>query len=61
MEKYFSKLDDASIALQHTFIVNKPNPIGLKDALNKPDETACSWLYSEPQPFIRGYLKTYGF
>ncbi len=60
-EKYFSKLDDASIALQHAFIVNNPNPIGLKDALNKPDETAYSRLHSELQPFIRDYLKTYGF
>ena len=59
-EKYFSKLDDASIALQHAFIVNNPNPIGLKDALNKPDETAYSRLHSELQPFIRDYLKTHG-
>ena len=60
-EKYFSKLDDASIALQHAFIVNNPNPIGLKDALNKPDKTAYSRLHSELQPFIRDYLKTYEF
>ena len=60
-EKHFSELDDASIALQHAFIVNNPNPIGLKDALNKPDETAYSRLHSELQPFIRDYLKTYGF
>ena len=41
-EKYFSKLDEVSIALQHTFIVKNSNPIGLRDALNKPDETAFS-------------------
>ena len=42
-------------------IVNNPNPIGLKDALKKPDKTAYSRLHSELQPFIRDYLKTYGF
>ena len=60
-EKYFSKLDDMSIALQHAFIVNNPNLIGMKDALNKPDETAYSRLHSELQPFIRDYLQTHRF
>ncbi|MEK9764332.1 MAG: hypothetical protein VW729_16745, partial [Deltaproteobacteria bacterium] len=61
IEKYFSKLSDESVALQHTFIAENPNPIGLKDQLIKPDTTAYSRLHEELQPFARDFINTHGY
>ena len=61
IEKYFSQLDDYTIALQHSYIANNPNPMGFKDELDKPDETAYSRLHEQLHPSIRSFLREFGY
>ncbi len=61
IKKYFSQLDDYTIALQHSYIVENSNPMGFKDELDKPDETAYSRLHGQLHPSIRGFLREFGY
>jgi len=61
IEKYFSQLDEHAIALQHSYIVNNPNPMGFKDELDKPDETAYSRLHGQLHPSTRSFLREFGY
>ena len=61
IEKYLSQLDDYTIALQHSYIANNPNPMGFKDELDKPDETAYSRLHEQLHPSIRSFLREFGY
>ncbi|MEC8435402.1 MAG: methyl-accepting chemotaxis protein, partial [SAR324 cluster bacterium] len=61
IEKYFSQLDDYTIALQYSYIANNPNPMGFKDELDKPDETAYSRLHEKLHPSIRSFLREFGY
>ena len=61
IEKYFSQLDEHAIALQHSYIVDNPNPMGFKDELDKSDETAYSRLHEHLHPSIRSFLREFGY
>ena len=62
LKKYFSWLDDYTIALQYSWhIANNPNPMGFKDELDKPDETAYSRLHEQLHPSIRSFLREFGY
>ena len=61
IEKYFSQLDEHTVALQHSYIVKNPNPMGFKDELDKPDETAYSRLHEQLHPSTRSFLREFGY
>jgi methyl-accepting chemotaxis protein len=57
-----AKLDDATVALQYSYIKANPNPLGSKDKLDKAlDITQYSQLHGQVHPTIRSYLEKFGY
>jgi methyl-accepting chemotaxis protein len=62
VNRILGKLDDATVALQYSYIKANPNPLGSKDRLDKAlDITKYSQVHGEVHPKIRDYLKKFGY
>ena len=62
VEKVLNSLDADSIALQHAYISNNPNPLGEKDALMRAnDQSEYSALHAKYHPHIRDFLKKFEY
>jgi methyl-accepting chemotaxis protein len=61
-ERFFERLDDDSLALQHAYIWANPNPLGNKHHLDRaPDESSYSKLHGRIHPIVRSYLEKFGY
>ena len=57
-----NQLDDASIALQHSYIYKNSHPLGSKHQLDAAsDETSYDKLHAKYHPSVRGYLEKFGY
>lgn len=57
-----AQLDDAAIALQHSYISANSNPLGSKHQLtDASDKTQYNQLHQKYHPAIRGYLERFGY
>ena len=62
MRQRFEMLDDDSIALQHAYIQDNPNPLGSKEVLDAAgDGTRYSQLHGVVHPPIRNFLYEFGY
>ena len=60
--RILSQLDDATVALQYSYIKANPNPLGSKDKLDKAlDVTQYSQVHGQVHPVIRSYLEKFGY
>ena len=60
--KWFSQLDDDSIALQYKLIKANSNPLGSKDALiDLGDDSTYNHYHKQFHPVFRQYLQQFGF
>ncbi|MCC7293293.1 MAG: methyl-accepting chemotaxis protein [Phycisphaerales bacterium] len=59
---YLAKLDDDSIALQHQYIKQNPNPIGSKHLLPRGDDASTySELHAKYHAAMRPYVEQFGY
>jgi methyl-accepting chemotaxis protein len=62
VDRVLSRLDDAAVALQYSYIKANPNPLGSKDQLDKAlDTSAYSRVHGQVHPKIRNYLNKFGY
>ncbi len=60
--RYFEKLDDDSIALQHRYIRSNAHPLGDKHLLDRADDQSTySKLHGQVHPIIRDYTDKFGY
>ena len=57
----YSKLDDTTVALQHSYIVQNPNPLGEKDALVQGGKVFYDRTHAKYHPFFRDFLQRFGY
>jgi methyl-accepting chemotaxis protein len=61
-ERWFTRLDDDTIALQYQYIRANPHPLGSKHLLDHPgDASRYSQLHARYHPIIRSYLEKFGY
>ena len=62
VDRILTQLDDATVALQYSYIKANPNPLGSKDKLDKAlDVSQYSLLHGLYHPIIRSYLEKFGY
>jgi methyl-accepting chemotaxis protein len=62
VDRVLGQLDDATVALQYSYIKANPNPLGNKDKLDKAlDISRYSQIHGQVHPKIRDYLKKFGY
>ena len=62
IDSLFNGLDDDSIALQHSFLIDTSYGLGEKDLLDKPgDESRYGQFHQKYHPSIRDYLKRFEY
>jgi methyl-accepting chemotaxis protein len=60
--RILSRLDDATVALQYSYIKDNPNPLGSKDKLDKAlDASKYSQDHAMIHPILRSYLEKFGY
>jgi len=62
VRKIIDQLDNATVALQYSYIKSNPNPLGSKDKLDKAlDVSQYSQEHSKYHPSFRSYLEKFGY
>lgn len=57
----YNELSDTTIALQHSYIVKNPNPLGEKDALVQGGKAFYDRTHAKYHPFFRDFLQRFGY